>query len=165
MMMSRPAILVHADLRDRAGYSLVEVLVCLVIAGLIVALAAPRMSRGAVGTADAALARDLRVLRKAIDLYAVEHGGSFPTVANIEDQLERYTNVSGVVSKKKTGAFIYGPYIHNVPSVAAGPTKGKSKIGPAPASNVGWIYDQATGDIRVSATNETDANGRKYADY
>ena len=65
----------------KSAFSLVELVIVIVIIGIIAAIAVPRISRGAKGATDSALKGDLTALRSAIDLYAAEHGGSFPTVA------------------------------------------------------------------------------------
>ena len=60
---------------------------------LIAAIAVPRISRGAKGASDAALRGDLAVIRSAIDLYAAEHNGDFPTVGKFLEQLTTYTDI------------------------------------------------------------------------
>src|SRR5919112_1210242 len=63
----------------RRGFSLIELVIVVVIIGIIAAIAIPRMSRGTAGAADSALSGNLNVLRNAIELYATEHGGKFPS--------------------------------------------------------------------------------------
>ena len=149
----------------RRAFSLIELVIVTVVVGVIAAVAAPRLSLGSEGSSNVALARDLQALRKAVDLYAAEHGGKYPSVAEFKDQLKRYTDAAGTVSKEKTGSFIYGPYLNAIPKAAAGPSKGSSKVAADAGAGVGWIYDEATGELRVNGGNAVDAVGRPYSDY
>ena len=153
-------------MRRRRGFSLTELVITITILALVSAIAIPRLSRGTLGAADAALAKDLQSLRKAIDLYAAEHGGTYPSVADFKNQLRKYTDAAGNVSNKAVPPFVYGPYLAQIPKASAGPSKGSSKVAPAAGSGVAWVYVQATGEIRVNAADaETDALGRPYASY
>jgi prepilin-type N-terminal cleavage/methylation domain-containing protein len=129
------------------GYSLLEVAIVTVILGLVAAIAIPRLSRGSQGSAEAATARDIQVLQKAIDLYAAEHNGTFPNSAMIAEQLIQYTDASGAMSKTKSATFSYGPYLRRVPPLPAGPHKGNSNISTTAGVGVGWIYDPTEGTI------------------
>src|SRR5436853_6693544 len=91
----------------RQGFSLIELVIVVVIIGIIAAIAIPRLSRGSQGAADSALSGNLAVLRAAIDLYATEHGGTYPTVASFDAQLTTYTDVSGGTSASKDATHIY----------------------------------------------------------
>ncbi len=75
--------------RRNSAFSLLELVIVVVIIGIIAAIAIPRMSRGARGADESALKGDLAILRNAIDLYAAEHGGNFPsgTAAVVAAQL------------------------------------------------------------------------------
>src|SRR3954467_5043725 len=84
--------------RKPSGFSLIELVIVVVIIAIIGAIAIPRLSRGSAGAADSSRVGNLRVLRSAIDLYASEHGGTFPTVANISTQLTQYTDDQGATS-------------------------------------------------------------------
>ena len=53
------------------------------------------MSRGAKGANDSALSGDLATLRNAIDLYAAEHMGAYPKIADCNNKLTKYTNRDG----------------------------------------------------------------------
>src|SRR5206468_11939598 len=77
------------------GFSLIELVIVVVIIGIIAAIAIPRLSRGAAGAADSALSGNLSVLRNAIDLFATEHGGTYPAVATFATQLTQLTGGSG----------------------------------------------------------------------
>ena len=124
--------------------------------------AAPKPRAGA---ADSALAGDLAVLRNAIDLYATEHVGAFPTEADIANQLTQYTDAAGDAQAARDATHIYGPYLRKVPPVPVGARKGGTGIAAADAAGVGWIYTAATGDIHANTTTEADAAGTLYKDY
>ena len=89
---------------------------------------------------------DLAVLRNAIDLYAAEHGGVFPSESHIARQLKQYSDASGNVSRRTAGAYIYGPYIRRIPE---NPVSSFDAIcsANAMADSAGWVYDEKTGSI------------------
>jgi general secretion pathway protein G len=158
MRMKRP--------RRNRGFSLLELVIVVVIIGIIAAIAIPRMSRGSAGAADSALIGDLAVLRSAIDLYAAEHNGAYPTDVNIANQLMQYTDAAGLAQAGKDATHIYGPYIRKIPPLPVGAKKGNTGIDKADAPGVGWIYTQATGDIRSNTDGtEKDATGKLYSEY
>lgn len=149
----------------RRAFSLIELVIVVVIIGIIAAIAIPRMSRGAEGASDSALIGNLATLRNAIDLYHTEHEGVYPTAAAITDQLTKYTDITGATSATKTTTHIYGPYIREIPKMPVkGDGKGDSKIAATAASDVGWIYTEATGSV-VANTTEKDARNVNYNTY
>jgi len=158
--------------RRKRGFSLLELVIVVVIIGIIAAIAIPRMSRGTAGASDSAVAGDLAVLRNAIDLFAAEHGGKFPTLAKIENQLTQYTDgtiTADPVTTKDT-THIYGPYLRQVPPLPVGANKGKTTFtGTAPgdsAEDAGWYYNETSGEIRANCPDaETDDAGNKYNEY
>jgi general secretion pathway protein G len=150
---------------NRGGFSLLEVVIVVAIIAILAAIGIPRMSRGSKGANDAALKGDLAVLRNAVDLFSAEHGGSFPTAANIENQLIQYTDVLGAVSASKTTTHIYGPYMRSIPPLPVGARKGQNGIAAADANDVGWIYTESTGAIRANTTTEKDDADVLYSDY
>src|SRR6266550_4666864 len=92
------------------GFSLIELVIVVVIIAIIGAIAIPRMSRGAAGAADSALTANVATMRKAIDLYSTEHGGTNPAVLTFVDQLTKYTDAQGGAQATKDPTHIYGPY-------------------------------------------------------
>ena len=150
----------------RRGFSLIELVIVVVIIAIIGAIAIPRMSRGAAGAADSALVGTLSVLRGALDLYQTEHGGAYPTAANVEAALTSYTDEAGNTNASKTAVFVYGPYLRKLPPLPVGAKKGKLNIAAADGASVGWIYDAASGNIAANcAAGEADARGVDYKDY
>ena len=152
--------------RQRRGFSLLDLVIVVVIVGIIAAIASPRMSRGAAGASDSALSGNLAVFRNAIDMYAAEHGQTYPTVTEIVAQLTTYTDVNGNTNATKTTTYIYGPYLRNVPTLPVGAKKGSTGIAAATGTDVGWIYTAATGTIKANCTDsEIDAAGTQYNEY
>jgi prepilin-type N-terminal cleavage/methylation domain-containing protein len=150
----------------RGGFSLLEVVIVVAIIAILAAIGIPRMSRGAKGASDAALTGDLATLRNAVDLYAAEHTGAFPTATDINTQLTEYTNISGVVNATKTTTHIYGPYMRAIPPLPVGTKKGNSKIADANGVGVGWIYNGTDGTIKTNTTDlEKDEAGKQYNMY
>lgn len=149
----------------RRGFSLIELVIVVVIIGIIGAIAIPRMSRGVENAGDSALTANLSVLRSAIDLYQSEHGGKFPASSTITEQLTQYSDDAGTVSATKSSSHIYGPYLRALPPLPVGSSKGATRISNAAGSNVGWIYNETTGEIRANCDSEKDARGRAYSSY
>ena len=157
---------------SRRGFSLIELVIVVVIIGIIAAIAIPRMSRGTAGAGDSALGGNLNVLRNAIELYATEHGGKFPTGTNIVAQLTQYTDDAGTPSATKTATAIYGPYLRKIPPITVGKIKGDSSknnlIGTALSDppTTGWVYTESTGEIKPNLpAGDKDQNDKLYSDY
>ena len=149
-----------------SGFSLLELVIVVVIVGIIAAIAIPRMSRGSAGAADAALSGDLAVLRNAIDMYAAEHNGNFPSARDIEEQLLEYTDSDGNTRSTPNETHIYGPYLRKIPPLPVGSHKGCTQIRTSSNNNTGWIYDPDTGEIHANCSNrERDAAGTRYNEY
>lgn len=150
----------------RAGFSLIELVIVVVIIGIIGAIAIPRISRGSAGAADSATMGDLAVLRNAIDLYATEHTGTYPTLADIAEQLTQYSDEAGNTSATKDTDHIYGPYIRKVPPLKVGANKGATDFtDTAGTADMGWVYNATTGELAPNTTTEKDASGQLYSDY
>src|SRR4051812_17834189 len=139
---------------QQRGFSLIELVIVVVIIAIIGAIAIPRMSRGAAGAADSALTADLTTLRKAIDLYATEHGGTFPALATINAQLTTYTDTNGNTQATKDTTFIYGPYIRLIPTLPVGAQKGNATVTDTQGTaTFGWVYDATSGKIMANCAD------------
>lgn len=149
----------------RRGFSLIELVIVVVIIGIIAAIAVPRMSRGAAGAGDSALVNNLQVLRNGIDLFQTEHGGIFPTAATIETQLMGYSKDDGTAQAAKDNTYYLGPYVRALPPLPVGTKKGSTHIAAADGAGVGWLYDDATHDIKSNTSGEKDAKGIAYSTY
>jgi prepilin-type N-terminal cleavage/methylation domain-containing protein len=151
----------------RGGFSLLEVVIVVAIIAILAAIGIPRMSRGSRGANDSAVSGNLAVLRNAIELYSAEHGGKFPTTADIDQQLTKYTSIDGVTNNTKSAPYIYGPYIRTIPPLTVGLRKGQSGINTADDPNTGWIYaDATTGVIKANTADDVvDDSGTAYNKY
>ena len=155
------------------GFSLVELVVVALILGVIASTALPRFSRGSEGVADAALAGNLAVLRNGLDLYASDHAGNYPSVANFEAQMTEYTDEKGNTSTVQDSTHTRGPYLRKVPLLPVGPKgfRGASAVLDAATAKIGaepgaWIYNPKTGEIHANLDFRIeDYSGKRYNQY
>jgi len=155
-------------LMRKTGFSLLEVVIVVAIIAILAAIGIPRMSRGSKGANDSALKGDLAVLRNSIDLYAAEHGGTYPAGDTVENQLTQYSDAAGATSASKTTTHIYGPYLRSVPTLPVGDQKGKTGIATAAAADTttAWIYAPTDGSIHANcAGDEVDDANVPYMNY
>ena len=149
----------------KAGFSLVELIIVIVIVGVVAAIAVPRFSGASQSAVDGAVAADLETLRKAIDVYQCEHMGRYPELARFAEQLTQYTDVNGNVSPTRGGAYTYGPYIRALPPLRVGPNRGCTGVADTAGSNVGWVYNEKCGHITAAAEDARDRRNRPYGEY
>jgi type II secretory pathway pseudopilin PulG len=150
----------------REGFNLLEVVIVAATIAILAVVGLPRTSRGSGAAHDSTLRSSLTVLRRAIDLYAAEHRGAYPTADKIEEALTLYSDASGATSVMKTTSHIYGPYVCAIPPLPVGSHEGQTAISTADGPEIGWIYNPSTGAIRPNATDqEKDAADKLYNSY
>lgn len=154
--------------RHYTGFSLLEVVIVVAIIAILAAIGIPRMSRGSKGAGDAALRADLTVLRNAIDLYAAEHQGNYPSTSGFADQLLKYTDEAGQAQTNRDETHYFGPYLRTIPKCPVGTKKGKNGVAEASGAsdpNVGWVYNPTTGQILPNTGTLKDVAGELYTEY
>ncbi|MGB2824245.1 MAG: prepilin-type N-terminal cleavage/methylation domain-containing protein, partial [Phycisphaerae bacterium] len=62
----------------RKGFSLLEVMIVVVMIAIVAAIAIPRFVDASDEAAEAALAKDLRMVRQQIELFKLHHDGILP---------------------------------------------------------------------------------------
>ena len=158
------------------AFSLIELVIVVVITGIIAAIAIPRLTRSGQASGAAALTANLQSLRKAIELYRVDHG-AYPTCVELTGnkttvmfQLTQFTDAAGNYSATRTATHRFGPYLRQIPQ---NPLTAKTGVlvvngGPLPAAdesqNYGWMYDPTTMKIKPNNSG-TDLRGVPFANY
>jgi general secretion pathway protein G len=141
----------------RAGFSLVELVVVIMILGILAAVAAPKLLQTSGTATDNGLKQSLGVVRNAIELYAAENGGSLPrsdTAANFKADL--------------------APYLRKFPQVPVGPLAGNTgaddvEFGTgtsgAASPTKGWYFNTSTGDFFVNYNGTANDGSTTYDSF
>ena len=128
---------------SRPGFSLIELTVVVIVLGVITVVAIPRITKGSDRSGARALRANFMLLNKALEFYAADHGGQYPTEDDVEAQLTLYSNFAGdrfSLKFDEGGGTIYGPYVLKIPAVTFGPHTGETGIGPTDEPGIGWLY-------------------------
>lgn len=151
--------------QPQRSFTIVEMLVVVTMIAMIASMAIPRMSRGAVGASQSALAGDLNLVRNAILYYAIEHGNTFPgpDAGSVVKQLTAYSDAAGNTSATRTTVFVHGPYLAAIPPCPLGPKAGSSDVcidathSPPQfktGNSAGWVYNPTTGEFYPNIPSE-----------
>ncbi|MEZ6190284.1 MAG: prepilin-type N-terminal cleavage/methylation domain-containing protein [Phycisphaerales bacterium] len=135
------------------GFTLVEILIVVVILGILAAIVIPQFTNASESARSSSLTAQLQTLRSQLELYQVQHLGSYPA-ANCDNAdgdgdwtaLTAATELDGTAGNGDSNDL--GPYLQQPPINAF---ENSSTFGAAGAG-VGWVYTPATGQIRAVMT-------------
>jgi len=148
---------------QRRALTLLEVVLVVAILAILAAIGIPRMGAGTRRAEESALRKDLDHLHNAMEFYAVEHGGDYPTNVN---QLLQYSDQMGNTRAAADNTHIYGPYLQEIPPLPVGAKKGLTGIDTADGNDVGWIVNWSQGKVKANTRDsEVDSQGVPYNTY
>jgi len=138
-------------MQRKPGFTLVELVVVVMILGILVAIALPRIVNISGEAADNAARLSLKALRDAIAQYATRNGGEYPT------------DESGDEFKAAVTPLLRGPF----PKCPVGSRPGDqvtiSAADPLVSDNGGgWMYNGTTGRIIINCTDMTRDGVTRY---
>ena len=122
--------------RNRAGFSLVELVVVVLIMGILAAVAAPRMFDKMQDAKNNSTKQSLAVVRSAIEVYKVEND-SYPPGTDLSAELKDFMK----------GSFPKCEAIDGNNTVALSTD---DPVVPDDAKSASWLYNKDTGEIRIN---------------
>jgi general secretion pathway protein G len=139
----------------RAAFTLVELLIVVIILGILASVVIPQFSDASTDARLSSLMTNLQTIRGQMDLYKLQHNGTYPGQLTFSDQMIKRTDVDGTVN---TVSGKFGPYLQRIPTnpFTVGGT-GNDVTNTAAAANKAWFYDAAAGTFK--ANNGGTTNG------
>jgi general secretion pathway protein G len=98
----------------KAGFTLVEILIVVVILGILAAIVIPQFTEASTEAKTSSLMSDLQTVRSQVELYKVQHNDALPGggTASFTEALTGKTDIDGDVA----AAGEYGPYLQTIPT-------------------------------------------------
>ena len=148
----------------RRAFSIVELMIVVAIIGIMAALCMPYLHNHAAEAREAAAKDNLRVLRDAIEFYAVRHGDTAPgypgrdrTAVPTADSFRLHLVVEAACLRKiPSNPFNNMDTVRMIKNGDAFPSDG--------TGDYGWIYQPATRNIRLDWPGQ-DSAGASYITY
>lgn len=133
--------------RDRTGFTLIELVVVILILGILAGVGAPKLFSTSGLATENGCKQTLSIVRDALELYAADNGGSFPTctgdgtgAGNFHELMETYVRGKFPTSPVGSQDNLVKPSAAD-PIVADGTT--------------GWMYNPTTGEFICNSTDAT----------
>ena len=130
----------------RRGFTLVELLIVVVILGILAAIVVPQFSDASTDARFSSLYTNLSTMRGQIELYRLQHNGSYPVLLNFANQMTSKTDADGTIN----AAGKYGPYLQKVPNNPFTAPAGNDVTKTVAAATKAWYYDETTGEFRAN---------------
>jgi len=136
----------------RAAFTLVELLIVVIILGILAAVVIPQFSDASTDARVSSLQTNLATMRGQIELYKLQHGGTYPTLTNFVSAMTSKTDFDGTINAT-TGK--YGPYMQSIPNNPFTNPAGNDVSAGAAAATKAWYYDATTGAFKANDGGST----------
>lgn len=136
--------------RLRAGFTLVEVLIVVLILGILAAIVVPQFASAGNEAVKAHLARNLQEISNQIELYAVNNEGRLPTADPDAPVVEGGT-------EDGWGVLVSPEYLKEQPinfytsSTALAAGDAATALAATSSDANGWYYEEVDGDLLIHA--------------
>ena len=135
----------------RSAFTLVELMIVVIILGILAAVVIPQFTDASTDARLSSLTTNLATIRGQLELYKLQHNGTYPSLKDFEDQLTAGTAQDG------TAGTDFGPYLQRIPNnpFTVGGT-GNDVTSDAAAAAKAWYYNETTGEFKANdggATN------------
>jgi general secretion pathway protein G len=143
--------------RTEQGFTLVEILIVVVILGILAAIVIPQFTSASESAKGSSLVTQLQSIRSQLELYQLQHNGAYPPAGSMGG-FENLINVTAADhAAPGAGESPFGPYMQKAPlnpftADANGRVVAAQAAALTPAADSGWVYNEATGEIRALLT-------------
>ena len=141
-------------MRNKKGFTLVEILIVVVILGILAAIVIPQFSDASTESKLSSGRTSLASLRSQIQLFKIQHNDTPPALATFAADMPTETEPDAAATAGDSSGNEVGPYIQQVPF---NPWNDSQTVAAADAAGVGWVYDEATGDLHLGVSDATAA--------
>ncbi len=147
----------------RAGFTLVEVLIVVVVLGILAATVLPQFTVTNDDAKESVLVQDLQIMRSQIQFYMTQHNFKYPANGSTDTDDFRDAlllssdkdGTTGAIGTKRLGPYLIGSIPPNPYTGGRGIMIVTDVPGTTPDESakdgteiVGWIYNPATGRIK-----------------
>lgn len=139
----------YSSLKRLKAFTLVEILIVVVILAILGAVVIPQFSDASGDAKRSALIANLATIRAQLELYKLQHNGSYPTDATtLASQLTQKTTAAG-----STTSGTLGPYLLSMPN---NPYTSTATINAVDGTAAAWFYSVTSG-VATFRANDGDA--------
>jgi general secretion pathway protein G len=135
-------------MRNKKGFTLVEILIVVVILGILAAIVIPQFTNASSEAKASRVAADLQTLRSQVELFKIQHTDLRPgedTAATFAQCMTGCTSEAGAVVATGT-AGAKGPYMQSIPTNPYATASG-DVVALDGSGDHGWNYITGTGQI------------------
>jgi prepilin-type N-terminal cleavage/methylation domain-containing protein len=138
----------RANVKNRRGFTLAEMVVVIMIIAILAAIATPRLLNTSHSAADNSARQSLNVIRGAIEAYAVSHNGELPGADGNEATFK--ADLTEHLRGRQFPVCPVGEARSSSVRMLAGAGSITDGI-PATAATHSWVYKYETGDFHINS--------------
>jgi len=131
------------------AFTLIEILIVVVILGILAAVVVPQFTDASSEAKLSALQTNLHTIRSQLQLYRMQHNGTWPLLATFTNQMTLVSKADGTTAALGTSGYAYGPYLLTIPN---NPFTDTNTVSAGAADSSAWYYDQSIGTFRPNDT-------------